>query len=411
MTTSGAEKTPFWRHTIFAGMVLLICAPLLAWAFRVPELANVQEMRPLAKWPDWSATKFEKWPAAFEAWLGDHFPSRTRVVQWYGIVRHRWLGEPSGRVVIGRNDWLFYSGEMTVEDLLGRDRMNAAELEAWRLAVEGRRAWWRERGVDYLVVLVPNKSTVYPELLPAFLRSQMRPGKLDQVLTHLRERASPVPVLDLRPALFAAKAKQGKIYWPTDSHWNAEGLAAASDAILRKLAEMGVPLRERDEAAWTKIEYLPREGDCIQLLTMNGRWPITPDSQLRLKFPPDLSAVPTPLSDYATWKNVGGWAVPLAFERTSGVGRTVMLCDSFFRVGGLPGDANAQSPLILSFRRFVSLWNWQGTENLANYAMVADIAERERPTLVIEEWTERYLRTPAPDHPEFQRAREAAARK
>ena len=32
------------RITLFAGMVVLLSGPILAWALRVPELANVQEM-------------------------------------------------------------------------------------------------------------------------------------------------------------------------------------------------------------------------------------------------------------------------------------------------------------------------------------------------------------------------------
>lgn len=395
---------------VFVGLVLLICAPFFAWAFRVKELPDVKEMRPLATWPEWHATKFEKWPAAVEAWLGDHFPSRTRVVQWYGIVRHRWLGEPSTLVTVGRNDWLFYTGEMTVPDLLGRDRLSDGELAAWRTAIEGRRAWWRERGADYLLVLVPNKSTMYPELLPAFLRAQVRPGKLDQLVTYLREKSTPVPVLDLRPVLRAAKARQ-LIYWPTDSHWNAEGLIASCDAIMDRLGEMGVPLRERDEGKWGTVEMERREGDCVRLLTMSGRWPLPPVSQLRLVYPPDFRTVTTPLSDFPTWKTVGPWATPRAFERTSGVGRAVMFCDSFFRVGGQVDGYKAESPLVLNFQRFISLWNWNSVLNLGDYAMMADIAEKEHPTLVIEQWTERYLRTQPPDHAEFQRARTAAGGK
>jgi hypothetical protein len=214
----------------------------------------------------------------------------------------------------------------------------------------------------------------------------------------------------LREPLRAAKAK-GTVYWPTDSHWNAEGLQAGAEAILGKLREMQVPLRARDEAAWSKIEQVQREGDCIGLLTMRGRWPLEPVSQLRLTFPPDFRAMTTPHAAFPAWKEVGPWAVPLAFERDSGVGRAVMFCDSFFRVGGQPGDVNSQSPLILNFRRFVSLWNWAGTSNFAGYEMLADIAEKERPTLVIEQWTERYLRTQPPDHPEFRRARAAASGK
>jgi hypothetical protein len=410
MAPATKNPVPLRQLTLFVGMVVLLCGPILAWVVRVPELANVQEMRALAAWPDWRKTKFEKWPAAFEAWLVDHFPMRTRVVQWYGLVRHRWMGEPSSLVVPGREDWLFYTGENTVPDLLGRDRLSEEELGRWQAAMEGRRAWWRERGAEFLVVVVPNKSTVYPEKLPAFLRSQARPGKLDQVTAHLREKKSPVAVLDLREPLRAAKAK-GTVYWPTDSHWNAEGLQAGAEAILGKLREMQVPLRARDEAAWSKIEQVQREGDCIGLLTMRGRWPLEPVSQLRLTFPPDFRAMTTPHAAFPAWKEVGPWAVPLAFERDSGVGRAVMFCDSFFRVGGQPGDVNSQSPLILNFRRFVSLWNWAGTSNFAGYEMLADIAEKERPTLVIEQWTERYLRTQPPDHPEFRRARAAASGK
>ena len=409
MDARGKSTTSPWQLTTFVGLAVLICVPILSGLLRVPELKDVKEMRPLATWPDWEKTKFEKWPAAFEGWLGDHFPARTRIVQWYGLVRHRWLGEHSSRVMVGRDDWLFYIGENTVPDLFGRDRMNESELQQWQQAVEGRRAWWRERGADYLVVLVPNKSTIYPERLPAFLRSQARPGKLDQVVDRLRKEKSPVSVLDLRPALFAAKEK-GTVYWPTDSHWNGEGLAAGSAAILARLRELGVPLRAPESGSWTKLETVSREGDCIGLLTMNGRWPLQPVSQLRLNFPPDFRVVPTPLTDFPVWKTVGPWAVPLAFERTSGVGRAVMLCDSFFRVGGQPGEVNSQTPLVLEFQRFVSLWNWNGTTNMATYEMIADIAAHEKPTLVIEQWTERYLRTPAPDHPEFQRARAAGVK-
>ncbi len=406
MTRLTQNRIPMWRLAIFAGMVLLICAPLVAWALRVPEL-NVREMRPLVTWPDWRATKPEKWPAAFEAWLGDHFPARTRLIQWYGLLHHRWLGEPSALVVVGRDDWLFYVGENTVPDLVGRDRLSEVELMQWQRAVEGRRAWWRERGAEYLLVLVPNKSTVYPERLPGLLRLRLRPGKMDQLTEYFRSHDSPVPVLDLRAALLAAKARQ-TVYWPTDSHWNAEGLVAGSEAIMAKLRAMGVPPGPRDEVTWTKVEHVPREGDCIRLLTLSGRWPLEPVSQLRLTFPPDMRAVPTPLSDAPTWTEASDWAKPRAFERDSGAGRVVMLCDSFFRVGGQPADVNAQAPLILNFGRFVSLWNWIGGMNLATYEMLADVAARERPTLVIEQWTERYLRTPPPDHPEFQRARAAA---
>jgi len=291
--------------------------------------------------------------------------------------------------------------------LLGRDRLSEPELAAWLRAVEGRRAWWREHGADYLFVIAPNKSTIYPEKLPAFLQTHRRAGKLDQLLEYFTAHNVTVPFIDLRTPLQAAKG-QDLVYWPTDSHWSAEGLVVSCDAIMARLHTMGVPHRVRDENSWLKRERLRREGDCIGLLIMNGRWPIEPITQLRLVTPPDLRATQTPLTGLPVLKSLAPWAQPTAFERDSGVGRAVMLCDSFFWLGGMAGDMPAQSPLVLNFRRFVSVWSWLGAHNVATYDTLAAIAQLERPTLVIEQWTERYLRTPPPDHPEFQRARAAA---
>jgi hypothetical protein len=108
------ESTPGksrWHLAMFGGMMLLLCAPVLTWALRIPELEGVSEMRPLANRPEWKTTPLARWASAIEAWANDHFPSRPRVAQWNGIVHHRWLGKPSSLVVVGRDDWLFYVGE------------------------------------------------------------------------------------------------------------------------------------------------------------------------------------------------------------------------------------------------------------------------------------------------------------
>jgi hypothetical protein len=288
--------------------------------------------------------------------------------------------------------------------MLGHDLLTEAELDAWCQALEGRTAWWRQRGATYLFVITPNKSTIYPEKLSGFFQGQLKPGKLDQLMEHLRKRGCRAPVLDLRPVLLQAKA-QHLVYRATDSHWNAEGLLSGSDAIMRRLQELRAPFRQRDEASWFRSERLLAGGDCIWLLAMIGRWPLESYTQLRLTMPPDARSVQTPVSAQPLWKSLSDWNQPIAFERESGVGNAVMLCDSFFRVGGLAPEMFAQPPLFLNFRRFVSLWPWASATNLATYEVLAGIAEMEKPTVVIEQWTERYLRTLPPDHPEFQRAR------
>jgi hypothetical protein len=325
---------------------------------------------------------------------------RAQLIRAHSVVRHRWLGAPSPSVVVGREGWLFFAGNRTFEDFVGRDRLSPAELAQWGAVLEGRRAWLRERGIRYLFVVIPNKSTVYPGQLPAVLRANARPGKLDQLLAYLQTNHANVPVLDLRPALAAVKSRR-QAYWTVDSHWNAFGLTAACDAIAARLDADGVPVFTADTPRHVDIREAFRESDCADLLAMRGLWPRKPEPELRLRRPVDLRDAVSPLATVAPWKDAPAWKKPVTTERDSGQGRAVLLCDSFFRAGGVPLDALGQVPFMLNFRRFTSLWEW------ATFDQIKAIAEWEKPDVVIEEWTERYLKVIPEDHPEFARARAA----
>lgn len=360
-----------------------------------------QDMRTLSEWPHWHQMPIEKWANAYEMWLNDHYPFRSTIVRWNATIRHRWLHEPSNAVIVGQDGWLFYSGNHTIDDLLGRDRLTDAELTLWQHALEKRYDWWKQHGAQYLFVIVPNKSTIYPERLPAIYQSQIRPGKLDQLLEYLRAHDCGVPILDLRAALLASKAVE-PVYWQTDTHWNAAGLLAACKAIRTKLDELGVVCGHADWPLQAQVAVSPREGDCVRVLRMHDAWPLEQALQLRIGQSSKMRVVK---ADYPAITR------PLAFESTAGKGRAVLLGDSFFRVGGLASDAQGAVPLLLDFERFVTFWPWEGDSDRATYELLAEIAAKEKPTVIVEQWTERYLHTIPADDPDSRRAREDAARK
>ena len=398
--TAAEKSTALSRALLLAGFAALLCAPLAGWLLKATPPADFSEMQELAAWPDWRATPRPQWPQKFEAWLNTHFALRAQFIRAHGIVRHRWLGAPSSVVFVGRDDWLFYAGNGTFEDFVGRDPLSEAQLAHWHAVLEGRRAWLRERGIAYLFVLAPNKSTIHFERLPALLRAQARPGKMDQLLDYLRAKNSTVPVLDLRPALLALKSRQ-PAYWTADSHWNGAGLAAACDAINARVAALGLPVRADGVRDLLDLSPVLRDYDCVDLLAMRGHWPLRPEPELRLRRPADLRAAVSPLTTVAPWKDAYAWKTPVTTERDSGQGHAALLCDSFFRFGGMPLDSPAQVPFMLTFRRFTSLWEW------ATFDQIRAIAELEKPEVVIEQWTERFLKVIPDDHPEFARARAA----
>jgi alginate O-acetyltransferase complex protein AlgJ len=382
----------FWRRLLPVALLLMLSAPFAGWALRVKPPQNFQDMQAPVPWPDWKSTPVRRWPAAMEDWLNNHFPLRAVLIQAHSLVWHRWIGAPGNDVVVGQDGWLFYSGNRTIEDLRGRDPLDDAQLVRWRRTLEARRNYLRERGIIYLFVVAPNKSSIYPEKLPPLLQRQIKPGKLDQLLAYMAAN-SDVPILDLRPALLAAKTRH-VVYWPTDSHWNGYGLNAATAAILAKLQTLGVKFSTEEDGKWISTEERARNGDCADIIAMRGLWPQPLVPVLRVHPPADVRIASSPLLTQPPWSTAPGWKQPIARERDSGVGRGVLLCDSFFRVGGL-AEWGDNTPLTLRFHRFVTFWEWATSD------MIAAIAEQEHPDVVIEQWTERFLKTFPDGSPEF----------
>jgi hypothetical protein len=100
----------------------------------------------------------------------------------------------------------------------------------------------RADGYDVLVILVPNKLTVYYPLL----ENGPPPMPEDRLYVNLLERnlsAASIPVVNLTPALRQAAAEalasNTLVYHADDTHWNALGVRAAAEAIAAATAHAG----------------------------------------------------------------------------------------------------------------------------------------------------------------------------
>jgi SGNH hydrolase-like domain, acetyltransferase AlgX len=103
----------------------------------------------------------------------------------------------------------------------------------------------KRRGLALLLLLVPDKYVVYRNLLrPAPLSTGRRPF-LDVVEERLI--AADVPVLNLttrfRERAETLLARDEYIYWLDDTHWNAEGIRDAAEAIAQSTTVSQCPCR------------------------------------------------------------------------------------------------------------------------------------------------------------------------
>ena len=228
----------------FARQYPLLEAILCASLFAAPPMANLlgqdgatakTELRELAGFPHpphcWQECCC--WPQGFESWLDDHFGARPQLIALNSLVRLAIGASGSPEVVVGTDGWLFLNRNR--EAMLryrGIVTFSEQQLELWLEEYKKRSLWLEERGIKLVMVVIPEKQTVYGEHLPHGL-NRLGPTPTDQLLAQFSEE-DVGKVIDLRPILNSMKA-QGTLYDKTNSHWNDTGCYIAYRAMIEEL--------------------------------------------------------------------------------------------------------------------------------------------------------------------------------
>jgi hypothetical protein len=120
----------------------------------------------------------------------------------------------------------------------------------------------RESGRKVVVVIAPDKSTIYPEFLPPDLpmRACMVDGRA-QLWKHLEQSREP-SLLPLRQAVTSARSDfDHRIYFRTDSHWNSAGSSVLVRAVVARVGTSKIPA-----SAVVAVGKRPHTGDLGGLL-------------------------------------------------------------------------------------------------------------------------------------------------
>ena len=220
--------------------VAAICIPVTANLFRYNPPVPLQEAdpNPMPKFKSDLATFGHVIYTLRRNWLDRNFGLRKVLVRWQQLLDVRILkaSMPNDSVLAGEGDWLYLAQENpqlnVITDYRAVNHLTPAQLETWAAVFTARRDWLQARGMNYMVVIAPNKASIYPESIPPRFNRASDVNKLDQLVGALG--AAGVDILDLRPALLEAKSR-GPAYYRTDSHWTPFGAFFAYQDITRRL--------------------------------------------------------------------------------------------------------------------------------------------------------------------------------
>ena len=180
------------------------------------------------------------WMLQLQAYARASFGMRHQLVQWDARLKQALgLNRSYGSdVTPGRDGWLFYRVHRGTQGVRPEVPFTAAELDRWVRTLAGHRRAVEAQGATFLLVVAPDKETVYPDLLPPELPPAQPVSRLDALTARLRDEG--MTVVDLRPALRSARApaspfSRWPLYWKTDTHWNALGALLATRPLLSRL--------------------------------------------------------------------------------------------------------------------------------------------------------------------------------
>jgi hypothetical protein len=350
---------------LIALFMVMIWLPTLDTLFHLDRAPASNEKRQMAPFPQLKPgmSGLKEYIAGLEACFNDHFGFRKRLIHWHNNWKYHLFRDQIGtEVIIGRDDWLFYTDGDMVEHYRGVRQFTPQDLLDWQRLLEHRRNWLAQRGIKYLFIVAPDKQSVYPEQLPTWLTKVRPDTKLDQFLAYMRAHST-VDVLNLRPALRDAR-RIAPTYFKTDTHWNLFGGFVACQEIVKDLSKLQPELQPPSLESFELENKLTSGGDLANLLGLDNS-EITEDNTILMVQKTNL---PTLEITTNTTKN------PKARESV------IIFHDSF---------GNAIKPFLgSSFGKVV----YMGQQELD-----AGLIEREKPNIVISEIVEREFNVNDPE--------------
>ncbi len=128
-------------------------------------------------------------------------------------------------VIAGKDKFLFLGNKdaKIVHKTTGVYRPSQEEIKDYVEKLKNIQNYYQNKNIPFIIVLAPDKSTIYKEKLPNWM---VYDGKTitDDIVA--QAKLQDINLLDLRQTLLDSKTDE-LLYWKTDSHWNEKGASIA----------------------------------------------------------------------------------------------------------------------------------------------------------------------------------------
>ncbi|HEX3698267.1 MAG TPA: hypothetical protein VH374_23045 [Polyangia bacterium] len=359
-----------WNRALTWVFLAALVAPTLDLIFKWDPYPS--PLRDPVPFPSFRATaSLRRLPGQLAWYLKESMGFRGSLVRTRASIAWSLGVSPAPESVVRADPWLFLRTERVIDDFRRVEPFTEAQLQGWRSTFEARAAWLAKRGSHYLIVVAPNKETVYADAVPRWFTRLPGPSRLEQLKQYLATTTN-LDFLDLSATLMAHKT-DARLYHFTDTHWNDNGAFVAYRAISERLEQWFPRIRTLDARDLTHEMQLTPGGDLARMCGLK-RDRLEPQEWLSLS----PTVIPSTFADGS----------PITFERMDVRGR--QLFETRSPSGEVPSatilrDSFGEALIPYLSRHFqTATWIW-------TYDFPSELIDAQRPRLVIEELVERKL--------------------
>lgn len=235
-----------------SSLIIIFCIPTLGIMLSSNDEIIEIDNRRISQFPEFN----KKFLKNFSSYIGDRLLFKEFFAQnFYGAYSsHFYEDGMSSNIVIGLDDWLFLGNHY---NSVVSKHTKALKIDDSKLANYIERLKQIEQEFDpdrFLLVIVPDKLTIYNEYFPIPISDQNR--FIDRLIPYLN---SQFEVVDLSSDLLKFKKYNEFLYYKDDSHWNNLGAYVGFNTLLGVLNESKL-----------KLNFVPGQHVVGDLATIKG---------------------------------------------------------------------------------------------------------------------------------------------
>jgi alginate O-acetyltransferase complex protein AlgJ len=143
----------------------------------------------------------------------------------------------SNSVVVGDDGFLFLGNRHAnvLHKSQGLFDFNKADVAIWTDKLKSIQQWYESRGIQFVLVIAPNKHTVYNNKMARWSRHNSSNRTVTDEIVDIA-KTKEINLLDLRSILIKSKTQYDDLlYLRTDTHWNGLGASIAYEETIKYL--------------------------------------------------------------------------------------------------------------------------------------------------------------------------------